>query len=149
VCALSRRPDHLDVFWADVAGSISSHWWSGSAPDGAWDRHTWFAITPAGIAPPGANVSAVSRHPDHLDVFWANNFGAIEAHWWDAQEANGGWAQHAPVRLTPFEAVSPGTGMAAVARYPDHFLRPERDLSIKVQRIDAAASTATVEIALG
>jgi hypothetical protein len=25
----------------------------------------------AGIVPPGANVAAVSRHPDHLDAFWA------------------------------------------------------------------------------
>ena len=149
IAAVARRPDHLDVFWADAAGAIGSQWWNGQVQDGAWDRHPAFRITNPGVVSPGANVAAVSRHPDHLDVFWANNGGAIEAHWWDGQEPNGAWNRHGTIALTPWSAVAPGTGVAAVARYPDHFFKPEQHLSIKVQRIDLAASTATIEITFG
>jgi hypothetical protein len=53
------------------------------------------------------------------------------------------------VLLTLGSVVVPTTGVAAVARYPDQFFDPPRNLSIKVQRIDVGSSTAAIEVVLG
>jgi hypothetical protein len=148
VAAVSRYPDHLDVFWADNGGAIGTTWWNGTDPNGGWDKHPAFRITNPNVVPPGAAVAAVARHPDHLAVFWAGNNGAVQTNWWDAQDPYGGWDQHPTVDMTPRKAVPLGAGVATVARYPDQYKDPSQRLSVKVQKIDIRSSTAVVDISL-
>ena len=146
VAAAARFPDHLDVFWAGEDGAIWSNWWDARANNGQWNKP--FRITGAGEAPPGAPVAAGAPHADHLDVFWADHNGTIQTVWWDGQLANGGWNQHGADRLTTNQAVSPGAGVSAVARYADLYTDPSNKWSLKVLGFDARSSTARVEIVL-
>ena len=120
VAVVARRANHLDVFWADNGGAIGTQWWNGDAADGGWHAHQAFRITGTNVVPPGAPVAVVSRQPDHLDVFWADNGGAIGTHWWNGQATDGGWDRHPAFRITDPNVVPPGGGVAAVARRSDH-----------------------------
>ena len=119
VAVVSRQPEHLDAFWADNGGAIGTQWWNGQTPNGQWNQHPAFRITGVGVVPPGGGVAAVSRRPDHLDVFWADTGGAIGTYWWNGQAANGGWDRHAAFRITGVNVVPPGAGVDAVARHPE------------------------------
>jgi hypothetical protein len=120
VAAIARNSNHLDVFWADNGGAIGTNWWDGSDPKGFWDQHPAFRISDPNVAPPGAEVAVVSRNPNHLDVFWADNGGAIGTNWWDASDPKGFWDQHPAFRISAAKTVPPGAVVAAVARHPDH-----------------------------
>ena len=120
VAVTARYPEHIDVFWADNGGAVGTHWWDGIDPGGGWDRHTPFRITGTGVLPPGGGVAAVARYPEHLDVFWADNGGAVGTHWWDGIDPGGAWDRHAPFTISARKSVQPGAPVAAVARYPDH-----------------------------
>jgi CotH kinase protein len=112
VTAVARTPNHLDVFWVGVDGSVGSNWWDVGANNGAWN--TPFEIAPAGSAQ-GA-VTVVARTPNHLDVFWVGVDGSVGSNWWDVGANNGRWN-------TPFE-IPPGRAaqgaVTVVARTPNH-----------------------------
>src|SRR3984885_3829769 len=113
VTAVARAPDHLDVFWVGLDGSVGSSWWDAGANNGAWN--TAFDIAPAGSAAQGA-VTAVARTPDHLDVFWVGPAGSVGSNWWDAHANNGRW--NTAFDIAP--AKSAQGAVTAVARAPDH-----------------------------
>jgi hypothetical protein len=112
VTAVARTPDHLDLFWVGLDGSVGSTWWDAGANNGRWNAA--FEIAPAKAAQ-GA-VTAVARTPDHLDVFWVGPDGSVSSTWWDAGANNGRWN-------TAFEIAPAGSAagaVMAVARTPDH-----------------------------
>ena len=117
VAVVARYPDQLDVFWVADDGAIWSNWWNAQRNSGRWN--TPFPITAPNVAPPGGAVAAVARHPEHLDVFWADNAGAIGTNWWDGNIRNGDWNQHGPFRISGVNVVPPGGGVAVVARHPN------------------------------
>ena len=92
--AVARVPDHLDVFWVD--GAIGTTYWD-AAPGQGWADHQPFPITPPGATRTGSPLTAVTRLPGHLDVFWIGPDGAIGSTAWDATT---GWAP-APFPITP------------------------------------------------
>jgi hypothetical protein len=96
VTAVARTPDHLDVFWVGLDGSVGSTWWGAGANNARWNAA--FEIAPAGSA--AGAVTAVARTPDHLDVFWVGLDGSVGSSWWDAHANNGAWN-------TPFERFGP------------------------------------------
>jgi hypothetical protein len=57
--AVSRYPTHLEVFWIDSAGNISSNWIDDNVDNGQWHQ-------PASIAPTGSRADsplvAISRY---------------------------------------------------------------------------------------
>jgi hypothetical protein len=105
LAVVSRRPDHLDVFWVGPDGAIGSMWWNAAAGMG-WGDHTSFAITPPGAARSGSPVAAVARGADHLDVFWIGPDGAVASTWWDAAPGMG-WSDHQPFDITGRAAAAP------------------------------------------
>jgi hypothetical protein len=113
VTAVARTPDHLDLFWVGLDGSVGSTWWDAGANNGAWNAA--FEIAPAGSAAQGA-VTAVARTPDHLDVFWVGPDGSVGSTWWDAGANNGAW--NTPFEIAPAKAAQ--GAVTAVARTPDH-----------------------------
>ena len=112
VTAVARTPDHLDLFWVGLDGSVGSNWWDAHANNGAWNAA--FEIAPAGSA--AGAVTAVARTPDHLDVFWVGLDGSVGSNWWDAHANNGAW--NTPFEIAP--AKSAQGAVTAVARTPDH-----------------------------
>ncbi|WP_344804127.1 PLL family lectin [Microlunatus ginsengisoli] len=118
VAAVGRTPNHLDVFWIAPDGAIASTWWD-SAPGCGWGDHQPFTVTPAGAARPGSDLTAVSRDPRQLDLFWIGGDGAIGSTWWNAA-AGQSWGDHQPFPVTPPGAAGPGSGLTSVGRTPNH-----------------------------
>ena len=114
ISSVARVPDHLDVFVLGNDGRVYTSWWHEGQPwSGANDN--WRSI--GGCFPPGASVVAVSRNPDHLDLFVMGNDGRVYTSWWhEGQEWSGigdNWRS-----LGGF--FPPGNHVSAVARMPEH-----------------------------
>ena len=139
VAAVSREPNHLDVFWVCPDGSIGSQWWNSAAGLG-WSDHAPFAITPEGTVRPGSPITAVARAENHLDVFWIRPDGAIGSAWWDSAGGHG-WGDHPHFAVTPAGTAGEGSGLASVARRRDHLdvFYVQADGSIGSQWWNAAA----------
>jgi hypothetical protein len=110
VSAVSRNPDHLDLFRTDSNGRVVSSWWHAGV-----DWSNWFSV--GGFFPPGAPVSSVARNPDHLDLFITGNDGRVYTSWWHhGQEWSGihdNWRS-----IGGF--FPRGAPVSSVARNPDH-----------------------------
>ena len=92
VAALNRGPDHLDLFVVGNDGRVYTSWWhQGEAWSGGNDN--WLPI--GGFFPPATTVAALSRIPDHLDVFVTGNDKRIYSSFWHAGQpwsgANDNW----------------------------------------------------------
>ena len=97
--SLARLDGQVDVFWVGVEGAI---WWR-TRPRGLEEWSPVQQITPAGVADASSRIRAVSRHVDHLDVFWANSGGSLYSAWMDANVDEGSWELHL------FEVAGPGS----------------------------------------
>ena len=114
VTSASRNADHQDVFWVGPDGAIGSTWWD-SAPGCNWSDHKPFAITPPNAARAGSPIVAVSRNPQHVEVFWIGPDGAVASTWWDAAPGQS-WGDHQPFPITPPGAAGDLSGLTAVSR---------------------------------
>jgi hypothetical protein len=111
VSVVSPRSDELGVFACDEEGSVWQAWWSGNRWAPRWTR----VGNPGFRAPPGSQVSAVTRGADQLDLFVAGNDGRVYTIWWnrDGRWASG-WTRvgHEGFRMPP------GAPVTAVSRTP-------------------------------
>lgn len=118
ITALSRTPGHLDLFAINANGDLVSNWRNKWVDNNQW--HNWFPLTSGGKFPPGAPVAAVSRYPDHMDVFMVAKDESIQSVWFDS---NGGWRGQFPVspagEIPAWDGVK-GGGITAVARSKDN-----------------------------
>ena len=86
IAAVSRSPDHLDIFVVDTSGNaMSAAWQTG---DTQW--RGWWHIQ-QGKAKAGAYISAVARSSQKLDIFVVGTDGGIYTAAWDAAVSNGAW----------------------------------------------------------
>ena len=114
VAAVTREPNHLDLFITGGDGRVYTSWWhAGTEWSGINDN--WRSI--GGVFPPGAPVAAVSREPNHLDLFITGNDGRVYTSWWHAgtewSGINDNWR--------PIGGYFPaGAAVAAVSREPNH-----------------------------
>ncbi|MFN0102286.1 MAG: LamG-like jellyroll fold domain-containing protein [Bryobacteraceae bacterium] len=114
VSAVSRDSNKLDIFVAGNDGKVYTAAWDAHAANQQWMG--WWTILDAQV-PAGAHVTAVSRHPNKLDVFVvASNQGAFTAAW--ELGVNGsqwmGWWRIGD------EVFQPGIPITPVSRHPDN-----------------------------
>ena len=110
---MARAPGKLDVFSVRNDGAISGAAWDHQMAGGEWQG--WWSVA-GGETLPGTPVTAVSRHPDRLDVFVVGKDGGVYTAAWDQHVAGGQWRGWRRVRdLTAFQ----GSAVAAVARDPE------------------------------
>ncbi|MFV8050930.1 hypothetical protein [Mycobacterium sp. 48b] len=135
---VARTPDNLDVYWVTPDGAVASNWWF-AAPGASWADHGWFTITAPGAVAAGGGITATSRTPNNLDVFWVAPDGSIGTQWWHAAVGHS-WADHAPFPIAPAGAAASGSALDSVGRLPSHldvfWVRP--DGAIGTQWWDAA-----------
>jgi formylglycine-generating enzyme required for sulfatase activity len=86
VSAISRAPFQIDVFAADVTGTIQ--WVSIDERAGAVNGP--FPI-PGSHVTPGTQIAAVARWPWHMDIFAAGDDGSVQSYWWDQNINGGNW----------------------------------------------------------
>jgi Common central domain of tyrosinase len=108
ITAVTRIPNHLDVFVTGSDGLIYSIGWDANS---GWGN--WFNVSGV-TAAPGSPITAVSLNPDHLQLFVTGDDGRIYSTWW---EAAAGWANWFNVSGGGAPLGSPIT---AVSLNPDH-----------------------------
>jgi hypothetical protein len=111
LAAVARLPYQLDVFWVGTDEAVWTAWWNENLNGAAWNVQR---ISVPGTAKAGS-LSAVSRLPYQLDVFWVGVDGSIWTNWWNQNVNNGRW--NTPFTISPPESARPGL-LSAVARLP-------------------------------
>jgi hypothetical protein len=85
----------MEVFAANNAGLVQTS--NGVAGNGWSNIWTTIPDPTSGaqgvVVAPGANVTAVSRETDHIDVYAVDTAGHVQTTWWDANTSGGKWAQ--------------------------------------------------------
>ena len=110
---IARDSGKLDIFVVRTDGTVSTAAWDRNVANGAW--RGWWSVA-EGQAATTAPVTAVSRHPNKLDVFVVGNSGGVYTAAWELGVANGAWRGWLRVKdLVAF----PASAVAAVARDPD------------------------------
>src|SRR5438034_4455258 len=110
ITALSRYSECLDLFtwWSD--GCMYTCNWS---PKDHWSsiKGKWKSLGGRGLA--GANVAAVARRADHIDLFVCGGNGRVSTKWWAERS---GWSERWKSLGGSFPA---GANISAVARKPN------------------------------
>jgi hypothetical protein len=86
VSAISRNPNHIDVFWTSPKGEVKSNFWDAFMNNNKWNSD--YDVCLPNCAVPGSPVSAVTRSAGHVDIFWASSSGTVMTNQW---EASVGW----------------------------------------------------------
>lgn len=73
-------------------------------------------VVPGSNVAPGTQIAVTSRVPGSLDIFAADNSGAVQSYWWEI--INGSWHTVSPAIMPPGTTVR-GAGVAVAAR-ADH-----------------------------
>jgi len=95
------------VFAVDASGTVRSF---GLGADGLEGTATHSGLTVS----PGAPIAAVSRKPEHWDLFVLAPDGRVYTQWWSSDEAD--FAPWSPLDGAPFV---PGTRLSALGRKTD------------------------------
>jgi hypothetical protein len=97
--------NQLEVFAIDATGTVKLAW---KAQNGRWQGPV--ALSPPGIAPPGAPIAAVWQPlNEQLEVFWVDTTGALRGVW---KQHNAHWAP--PFNLTAAGFANPRANVAAI-----------------------------------
>lgn len=110
--AVSRAPDHIDVFILGNDGQVYTSWWHDG--DGWSGLNGWQPL--GGAFEPAARISAVARTADNLDLFSVSGDGNVRTAWWQEGHAWSGIGNAWKAIGGTFPRV--GT-VAAVSRTPD------------------------------
>jgi hypothetical protein len=110
VVAVARVPDHIDLFAMGDDGVVRSTFGTG-APDG-WNP--WFPLPAPQAFSPDAQVSALARRSDQLDVFVTDSNGQVWTTWWNQSVGWQPWGILGGVLLQPNQQAT------AIARYSEH-----------------------------
>ena len=113
VAAVARDSDKLDIFVVRTDGAVSTAAWDRTVANGAW--RGWWSVA-GGQTTIATPVTAVSRHPNKLDVFMVGKDGGVYTAAWNLGEANGAWRGW--WRVKDLAAIS-ASAVAAVSRDPD------------------------------
>jgi hypothetical protein len=114
--AVTRQPNHIDMFWASPDGSVMSAWWDAFANNGQWNKP--FAIAPVKSSFDKERVTGAARQANHLDVFWVSPDGSVLSAWWDAFANNGQWNN--PFSVAPAKSAAPGSAVSVGTRQANH-----------------------------
>lgn len=135
VSAVARHADKLDIFVVGKDGQVYTAAWDANIANQPW--RGWWRILDANVSP-GGHVTAISRHPNKLDVFIvATNQGAFTASW-EGGVANSQWSGWWRIGD---EVFIPGLPVTPVSRHPDK-------LDVFVAGNDGKVWTAAWEVGL-
>ena len=121
VCCLSRSKDIIDLFVAGFDGAVYSTFWTAQQ---GWSRH-WFRLGDDRFwdhftVTPGTPVSALSRFPEHLDLFVSGRDGGVYSTFWDGATGwTNRWFRLGDSRFADLFTVPPGSAVTAVSRARD------------------------------
>jgi galactan endo-1,6-beta-galactosidase len=126
--ALARTPDHVDLFAIGFDEKVYTTFWDTS---GGWSSSGWLSIHPeASFDHKSQRVTALSRNPNHADLFAIGFDDQVYTTFWDT---SGGWS---PVGWRPIPF-----GAAAAVDPVTHQIRPPASFDHTTQEVTALART--------
>jgi hypothetical protein len=90
ITVVARATDHMDVFWINPDGSVSSTWWDAHEDSGGWPWSRVFGVTAPSTAV-GGMLGVIARSPSSMGVFWVQADGSLRMTSWDRDTAGGTW----------------------------------------------------------
>jgi len=120
--SLSRFQGHIDLFTVGRDGGIyGTGWDQNDGWAGDWYRVTDPSYGDQFTVPPGSPITAVSRYPEHLDLFVVGRDGGVYTTWWDQKgDWPGQWDRITDPGYGDQFTVDPGTPVVAVSRFKEH-----------------------------
>jgi len=121
VTSVARAPDLIDLFVAGFDGGVYSTFWN--APGGWFNR--WFRLGDNRFwdnftVPPGTPIAAISRFPEHLDLFASGRDGHVYSTFWDGSSGwSGQWFWLGDENFADQFTVPPGSPVTALSRFRD------------------------------
>jgi hypothetical protein len=112
LAALSRFPDHMEVWVVGADRRVYGIWWDGDAWRG------WYSL-PSVQIPVGAPLAVHSRNDDHMELFGVNVDGTLEHTWWDGDWHDWLSRPHQVGGLGGFR-LKPGGHVAVLGRNDEH-----------------------------
>jgi hypothetical protein len=109
VTPVARDANKLDIFAVGSNGIVHTAAWDAAVP-GGW--RGWWDIL-GGSVPSGGIVTAVSRHPNKLDVFCVSGDGFVYTAAWEGGVNNSAWMGW--WRIGSLQS-KPGTRVSVLAR---------------------------------
>lgn len=109
VTAVSRLPGAIEVWWTGTDGSVqAAYWYEGQ--EGGWKR---YELAQAGSASLAGSITAISRMPNTMELWWVGSDGSIQdAYWYEGDQ----WRRFP---LMHGGSAAANTAIAAVSRRPD------------------------------
>ncbi|KAI9762645.1 MAG: hypothetical protein M4579_000263 [Chaenotheca gracillima] len=109
VAAVSRIKDHMEVWWIAPNGSVhDAYRYSTQTPN--WKT---FELAPEGSADVKGGITAVTRAPGTMEVWWIGRSGSVEGAFW--YEGTGKWTTY---ELAPKGSAVAGSSIYAQSRIP-------------------------------
>ncbi|PKW13080.1 hypothetical protein [Saccharopolyspora spinosa] len=111
IAALSRRPDHMEIWRVTPNGAVKGayHYDGG----GLWK--TYDIAPDANSANAETGIAALSRRPDHMEIWWVTPDGAVKGAYW-YEEPKAPWKLY---EIAPVGSASLKGHIAALSRRPD------------------------------
>jgi hypothetical protein len=110
MAVVNRNPIARDLFWIGADRSVRRAW---SLQHGDWAGHT-LSITATNVAHLNSEITAISRHGNQMDVFYAGPNGELRTSWWNALDDRWGNGQ-----ILGQGSVDPDGCIQAISRYPN------------------------------
>jgi hypothetical protein len=112
ITAVSRVPNAMQVWWIGADGSVQNrYFWDGTG----WNSNGVEVIAGPGSASTTGGITAVSRVPEHMEVWWIGVDGSVKDwYWWD------GLRHWTGTQLAGPESASTTGGITAITRVPNH-----------------------------
>jgi hypothetical protein len=108
IAAVSRIPGSMELWWVGDNGSVEgAYWYEGFTP-----QFQRYQIAPPGSAAMSGGITAVSRIPGSMELWWTGKDGSVEAaYWYDG----GQWNRY---QIAPPGSASTSGGITSVSRIP-------------------------------
>lgn len=74
ICSVSRRKDHMEIFWISPNGSIKGAYWYSTI--NCWEQ---YQLVPDNSASLQSGIYAISQSEKFLNVFWIGLNGSVES----------------------------------------------------------------------
>ncbi|MGW1682322.1 hypothetical protein [Saccharopolyspora sp. NPDC002376] len=116
IAALTRRPDHMEIWWVTPNGAVKGAF---HYDDRAW-QHYDFDFAPDGSANVETGIAALSRVPDSMEIWWVAPDGAVKGAYWYEEPKDQPGHPWTPYEIAPAGSASANGHIAALSRRSDH-----------------------------
>jgi Matrixin/Putative peptidoglycan binding domain len=116
IAAVSKNPDHMDLFWINPSGRVFSTFWTTAV--GAWAAP--FDVASGRTAALPSSVTCVNQGADRVQAFWEEADRSVWTTWWTSRPDGVPVAWSPPAQVLMPGTARGGLDMVAVSRQAEY-----------------------------